>query len=364
MARLPSLHRFVLGLLLSAGGVFAQPVDPSGGERHQSPYFGNPFESAERPEREASLRDAESQDGSQFWSDNFAPRLFYDIFDTELPGIGYDDAWHLRLNPKFSDVFGDDYIRWPIGVRYNFNTLLEGQFDLGVYTGNPFDSGDGAGFYDIEPGFKYTVRRLHETKWDMAVGLRSSIPIADPPLEVTDGFARYIPYVTFSREMKTDPRLLGYLNLRYELVANTPFTANPVIPEPRDRVFVVPGVIYYPGGHFRYGLELEYRTNALALSGHAKRPADLVGPLTPEQTRAYETTHELIALPSVTWFPSRETRAGFRIPGNWDVGVRLELPIAEQTGEDFAVSVRFRWYYNYRHFLARDLPQLFRRDED
>tara|TARA_B110000438_G_scaffold295125_1_gene337631 strand:- start:2814 stop:3293 length:480 start_codon:yes stop_codon:yes gene_type:complete len=152
-----------------------------------------------------------------------------------------------------------------------------------------------------------------------------------------------------------------YLSLQYEAVADTPFSANPVIPQPQDRVFVSPGLIYYPGGNFRYAVEFEYRTNALDLRGGIDRPRGYIGPQTLEEVRAYETTHELSFYPSITWFPSRETREGLRIPGNWDVSLRLDVPIVEETDEDFGISVRFKWYYNYRKLIYRDLRRLLQR---
>ena len=355
----------LMSLILLIGRLSAQAVaNPYEGE-DEDPFFGNPHEATERAERdEAYLREWEADGGARDVLDELlAPRLYGEVFDTQLPGVDFDGSWRLRLNPKGSDLFGEDYIRWPIGVRYQFNTHLEGQFDLGLYTANPFESGSGSGYYDIEPGFKYTLRKIFATDWNMALGITSQIPIADPPLEVIDGFARYRPYVSFSRALQSSPALMFYFSVKYELVAETPFTANPVIPQPKDRVFFIPGLIYYPGGHFRYGLEFEYRTNAISFSEEEPRPADYMGPQSVEDVRAFETTHEYFALPSVTWFPNRKTRAGLRIPGNWDVSLRLEIPIVEETGEDFGLSVRFNWYYNYRKLINRDLRRFFQRDE-
>jgi hypothetical protein len=350
--------------LLAPLQIFSQ-VNPYEDSEEANPFFGNPFEPEERRRREAEeTKQATGGEGGREVPRHFASRLYHEIFDTELPGVNFDEALDFRFSPKFSDLFGDDYIRWPVGVRYNFNTHLEGHFDLGLYTGNPFGSGDGAGAYSIEPGFKYTLRRIFGSDWNMAFGLRTRLPLADPPIEISDGYARYQPYLSFSRRLRKDPALLGYLNLRYEVVADTPFTAHPEIPQPRDRISVSPGLIYYPGGRFRYGLELEYRTNAWSLSETEKAPEGLSPPLTPVEIRAFRSVHELIAYPSITWFPTRETRHGMWIPGNYDIGLRFEVPLVEKTGEDFAVSVRFRWYYNYRKFLQRDLPQMFRRGGD
>ena len=52
-------------------------------------------------------------------------------------------------------------------------------------------------------------------------------------------------------------------------------------------------------------------------------------------------------------------RDGIFIPGNWDVGIRFKLPVIEETGQDFGISIRFRWYYDYRKLIAQDIPGLF-----
>ena len=361
-------------LLLGLGtGLWAQyqVIDPTGEEkRSEGKFFGNPNEQEEREERDEAYREfyeSELNDGvkqSQLLQQVFAPRVYDELFDTNLAGLQQAGQWSLRLSPKFGDFFGDDYVRFPIGVRYSFSRYFEAWTDVGTYFPNPLGSGDGAGLYMWTVGGKYSWLKVWNTDINIAAGLVAEMPISNPPTELTDGYARYEPYVSFSRQLQKHPDWLVYLNLAYEFVENTPFRAAPVDPQPKDQIYLRPGFIYYPGGNFRYSLEVEYRTNALDFR-EAEGP--IVGPLPgpPLNYReenwylAYTDVHEVLVYPSITWFPTKKIRDGLFIPGNWDVGIRFKIPVIEETGQDFGVSLRFRWYYDYRKLLAQDIPGLF-----
>jgi hypothetical protein len=333
-------------------------------------FFGNPYEKEEREQRKEEYQefyDKELQGGvkeSQFLRQVFEPRVYDELFDTNLPGAQQKGQLSLRLNPKFGDFFGDDYVRFPIGLRYSFSRYFEVFSDLGTYVPNPFGSGSGAGLYMWTVGGKYSWLEVWDTDINLAAGIVAEMPISDPPIELTDGYARFEPYISLSRQLKENPHWLLYLNVAYEFVENTPFRADPVDPQPKDRIFLRPGFVYYPGGNFRYSFELEYRTNALDFrDASGPRPLPSFNP--PPGFRrenwylAFTSVHEVLAYPSITWFPTKEVRDGIFIPGNWDVGIRFKLPLIEETGQDFGVSIRFRWYYDYRKFIAQDLPGLF-----
>jgi hypothetical protein len=297
----------------------------------------------------------------------FAPRVYDENFDTNLAGRQQRGQWNIRLNPKFGDFFGDEYVRFPIGVRYNFSKWYEMVTDFGLYFGNPFDDGNGIGFYEWRVGGKYSWLDVGGSGYNIATGINATMPIADPPPELSDGYARYNPYISVSHRLKNSPNWMAYFNLTYQFVEETPFRADPIQPQPKDRIFLRPGVIHYPGGHYRYSLELEYRTNALDFRGPEYK--DSLPPVEdrPDGFRratwilATEEVHEVIIRPGITWFPTRSIRNGVRIPGNWDLSLVLDIPVIEETGEDFGVNLRFRWYYDYRAFVMKDLPELIRK---
>ena len=280
------------------------------------------------------------------------PRIFRNLFDTALPSVFLEGEWSIRLNPKLGDFFDDENVRFPIGVEYNFSNNFEGFLDVGTYFPSPLNSGGSWGTYNLRVGGKYSWWNISETDYHFSAGFQSDMPWSSPPIEVSDGWARHEPFIALSRELGDDPAKLVYLNLAYELIEESPFESQPISPQPRDRFFVRPGLIFYPGGNFRYSTEFEYRTNTFDKG--SPDPADFVDWIgTREYTRAFSETHEFFVSPGITWFPTEEFRKGFFVPGNWDIGLRLKIPIIEETDEDVGVSIRFRWYYDYDKYLKK-----------
>lgn len=302
----------------------------------------------------------ESEEGAR---DYTASRLYDTLFDTSLPGQYKEGEWNLRLQPKFGDFLDDDYVRFLMGLRYNFSNYFDIRADIGSYFMNPAGDGAGSGLYTLRLATRYTWFEFPGPSNNLAIGLKLTFPISDPPAELTDEYARYEPYLTISHHPQRYPNLLFYLNTAFEIVEEAPFRSNPGTPRPMDQFYLRPGLIYYKGGHFRYSLELEYRTNALHFRNRETVPPAYNGPpddiLHPENwILAYETVHEFVLYPGLTWFPTRKIRDGLWIPGNWDLGLRIRIPLIEETGQDFGVSVRFRWFYDYRKFIREDLPTL------
>ena len=215
-----------------------------------NPYSGNPNQLPGETAEEAEARDS--------FVDN---RVYSDLFGTGLPSFFREGNSRIRLNPKFGDFFDDPYVRFPIGLEYSFSNYFEGVIDIGTYFPNPFNSGGDWGTYNLRVGGKYSWWSFADSEYNLSVGFSSDMPWSNPPIEVTDGWARHEPFIAISRELNEDPATFVYLNVAYEVVGTSPFTSHPVSPRPKDRVFLRPGMIYYPGGNYRYSAEVEYRTS-------------------------------------------------------------------------------------------------------
>jgi len=87
-------------------------------------------------------------------------------------------------------------------------------------------------------------------------------------------------------------------------------------------------------------------------------PADATAISDADWTRGYEAVDELIVIPGITWFPTKTVREGVRIPGNWDIGLRVKIPVIDETDEDVNISVRVRWFFDYRKFFREGLRNL------
>lgn len=292
-----------------------------------------------------------------------AQRIFDQLFDTTLPSLYKKGDWGIRIRPRMGDFLDDDYVRLLTGIRYSFSNYFDGYVDLGTYFMNPAQSGTGSGIYAWRLGGRYTWYNVSGSDNDVAAGINAEIPISDPPHEITDMYARYEPFVTISHPIRNHPNWRVYFNATYQFVDGATASPEPLSPRPRDRAFFRPGIIFHDGGKFRYSMELEYRTNALHFRDELAAPQGYAGPpedaLRPENwILAYEEVHELIAYPGITWFPSEAVLDGFILQGNWDVGLRLKLPVIEETGQDFGISVRFRWHFDYSSYLKNELRGL------
>ncbi|MBL4575038.1 MAG: hypothetical protein JKY51_02935, partial [Opitutaceae bacterium] len=295
----------------------------------------------------------------------YGPRIYSESFTTALPSILTKGQWRLHLNPKLGDFFGKDYIRLRAGVSYSFSDYFEANIEGGTYFSNPFQGESRTGLSNIKLGAKYSWWDVKESGYNLSVAYSADFPLNDPPLELTDGYARFEPSFSVSREINENPATMLYLNVAYRFINDSPFNTNPVIPIPRNRFILRPGIIYYPGGKFRYGAELEYRTTALgSIRANPEFYTDYLG--TPEYTLAFESIHEIIFSPSITWFPTEEIRKGFFIPGNWDLTLNLDIPIITETHENLGVALRFRWYYDYQKQINTQLKRLriWSRDEE
>ncbi len=316
------------------------------GENDRNPYVGNP-----------SMRLSETAEETEARETFVEDRVYSDLFGTGLPSFFREGTWRLRLNPKMGDFIDKENVHFPIGLEYNFSDYFEVFTDVGTYFPNPFDSGGDWGTYNLRVGGKYSWWNFWDTPYNVSLGFRSDMPWSDPPLDVADGWARHEPFVAISREMNRDPATLVYLNMAYEFIGESPFTSNPISPRPKDRFFIRPGLIYYPGGNYRYSAEFEYRTSRFdSRTPNAADYVDWIG--TREYTRAFTKVDEIFISPGITWFPTEEFREGFFVPGNWDIGIKLEIPIIEETDESIGVSVRFRWYYDYDEYLKTQLKNL------
>ncbi|NDV61268.1 hypothetical protein G0Q06_02255 [Puniceicoccales bacterium CK1056] len=319
------------------------------------------------PARAVSESPERDVDEKRIFKRGISSRAYDEVFDTELPVRYQEGAWSLHFKPRLGGWLDDDYMRLLVGARYIFSRHFDAYTNLGSYFPNPINDGDEAGLYIWELGARYSWLERKEGRLSFAAGLKAKMPIFDAPYELIDGYARYSPYVTVSHKLRGKPNWLYYLNASFEFVDDSPFQDHPIDPQPKDRFFLRPGLVYYAGGPFRYSVELEYITNALDFRDVEPPLPDGVNEPPPTLRRsnwilAHRDVHELLVYPAITWFPSRQTRDKVGIPGNWDLGLRVKIPVVEETGRDFGLTVRFRWYFDHRKFIQDNLPAILKGD--
>src|SRR3954470_7707334 len=64
-----------------------------------------------------------------------------EFFDTTLPGVLQEQNITLHFTPKFSDLRDQEYIRYPLELRYGASSRLELSTGLTPFSPNPFNGG-------------------------------------------------------------------------------------------------------------------------------------------------------------------------------------------------------------------------------
>src|SRR5687767_10936670 len=64
-----------------------------------------------------------------------------DFFDTMLPGVLEEQNMTLHFRPKFGDLRDEEYMRFPIELRYGLMDRVELQGGIVPFTPSPFNRG-------------------------------------------------------------------------------------------------------------------------------------------------------------------------------------------------------------------------------
>jgi hypothetical protein len=133
--------------------------------------------------------------------DDLALRKISGIFDTDLPKTEKKGRIRFIIHPHLGDFTRRSYVRIPLGVRWGvndhveFTTTVEPYFQHGLKSGSP-----GNGIGDLQFGAKYAFRDWLKPAYDASVGINTRFPVGHPPLDLTDGYNHYAPYLVVSKK--------------------------------------------------------------------------------------------------------------------------------------------------------------------
>src|SRR4051812_14670008 len=123
------------------------------------------------------------------------------IFDVDLPKTERKGAIRFIVHPHLGDFTRRSYVRVPLGIRWGVNDHMELTATVEPYIEHGLKSGSpGNGIGDFELGGKYAFQRWFGTDYDASVGFNLRRLVGSPPLDMTDGYHHYSPYLTVSRK--------------------------------------------------------------------------------------------------------------------------------------------------------------------
>lgn len=253
-------------------------------------------------------------------------RYFDNLFSTELPFIGPNTVWEFDINPKFGDIVEDPYIRMPVEATYGFSDSMEASVGYIPYLSNPAKSPSEYSDGYLTLGFKKRFAHLFGEKWDFAVGATARKPMDDIPDDYVRANHTIIrPFAVISKRLGDTERWTAYLNANYDLVGDYVHRDEEHVAQPDSLFSLQPGIIFKPGGEWRYSLELEFATTRF--DG--------------------DEDDQWIIEPGVTWFPSEERRQAWFIPGDYSVGLTLGIGLDQlnenEDRSDMRIGIRLRW---------------------
>lgn len=254
-----------------------------------------------------------------------------DFFDTMLPGVLDEHNITLQFRPKLVDVRDQEYIRFPLEVRYGLADRVELQGGLVPFIPNPFNEGRdhrwGPG--EAKLGARYDLKRTLSFFNQTTVGFETRIPIGKPPTQFNDHYTHVKPFVSAARQLKRWPSTTLYTNLSYDRSVKLTERAPPPPDVVRRHIVEVsPGLLFKPA---EFGYFAEYRFR------HIQEPAEA------------RLAHQ-IQFGTIWDVPLRRTEK-WRLPGKWQLELAYHVEHEESRGNDQGVSARVNWRTTLREVL-------------
>ncbi len=254
-----------------------------------------------------------------------------DFLDTMLPGVLDKENITLSFKPKFGDLRDEEYIRFPIELRYGYTDRLELQTGLVPFTPSPINSGRDHrwGLGEARLGAKYDLGKTLGFFDDTTLGLENRIPLGKPPVELNDHYTHVKPFVSSARQLVRWPSTTFYTNLSYDRAVKLT-KRDPAPPEVERRHILEfsPGLLFKPS---EFGYFAEYRIRHL------------------DEEIGYRLGHEVQV--GTIWDIPLERTAGWNLPGKWQLELAYKVGHEEGRETDHGVSARVNWRTTLREVL-------------
>ncbi|HTH47718.1 MAG TPA: transporter [Candidatus Limnocylindria bacterium] len=191
------------------------------------------------------------------------------IFDTDLPWTEAKGRIKIIIHPHLGDFTRRSYIRVPVGARLGvndhveFSAMVDPFFDHGLRQGS---SGNGVG--DVQFGAKYAFLRWLKPDYDASIGLNVNIPTGHPPLEMTDGYDHYAPYIVIGRQSRKFAGLQYFASTTYDHMEKSSVRGMFQLNEPHSSNLLFGTGFVLDRFPFHYTLEVGFQTTSLVGRGN------------------------------------------------------------------------------------------------
>lgn len=254
-----------------------------------------------------------------------------EFFDTMLPGVLDERNITLHYRPKFGDLRDEEYMRFPIELRYGYTSKLELRAGLVPFTPNPFNSGRDHrwGLGEARLGARYDLGKKLRFFDDTTVGLETRVPLGKPPVEVNDHYTHVKPSIVGARQLLRWPSTTFYANMAYDRSVKLTKRGEPPPEIVRQHIFeAAPGLLFKPS-ELAYFAEYRFR--------HITEPTD-------------QRLGHWIQFGTIWDIPIDRTER-FRLPGKWQLELAYRVGREEGRSTDHGISTRVNWRTTLREVL-------------
>jgi len=243
------------------------------------------------------------------------------VFDSNLPNTERKYSLKFVLNPHFGDFHRYNHLRIPMGLRYGMSERWEVQAEVESYI--PHGLGNGAeGSETGILGYRFSSK-FHEDlfpnyDWDQVVGFDFSSPLAQAPVEITDGLTHFRPYLNFARYSERNPRRRFFWGVGLDIANESKFDGRLRKNAIGESANTFRWGSVWEGDEFTYTFEVVYATSRF------------LGELDRDR---------LVVRPGIIWRVPRSHT--FNSRGNWILGGALKSSYG-RNGFDLGVSLKIK----------------------
>lgn len=150
-----------------------------------------------------------------------------DLLSERLPGFDPDGVVRLYVRPHFGDFLHRDYLRVPFGAKVRVAENIESSGELQTYFTHGLGDSAGYGISGLRLGTKcdHAFPSINDGA-GLSVGFTYETPLSRPPIDLTDGHRHFQPYVSGTRPLVPEWKLLGFASVGADLLDRTALPAH------------------------------------------------------------------------------------------------------------------------------------------
>lgn len=192
-----------------------------------------------------------------------------ELINQSLPMLQPGGAYWIYARPSFGNPLHGGYLRLNLGAWFkptNHLSLNVGSQSY-VWKDARQNNATRRGFYGASAGIKYEQALSGPPGSAMSFGVNYSTPVSRPPLVLTDGHRHVQPYVSFSRPLHPQTRLVGYLTLGADFLNRSALPSNFAVNELHANSLTFSVGVSRPWRRFSGSLTLSGASTALVGKG-------------------------------------------------------------------------------------------------